>query len=90
MAFLFMGLLDFFRGNRETAENAPRPPVLADLEHNPLAEGDTVESLRYGLGKCRLLRTGNSYEYESLETGQRVSWLRMVDAATQLQKVKKL
>jgi hypothetical protein len=85
-----MGLFDFFKKSQSASDTVPNPPMMADLEHNPLQAGDTVESLRYGLGKCRLLRAGESYEYESLETGERVSWLRMVDAATQLQKVKKL
>ncbi len=85
-----MGLLDFFRKDKPASAGASKLPVMADLGNNPLQEGDTVESLRYGLGKCRLVRVGGGYEYESLETGERVSWLRMVDAATQLQKVKKL
>lgn len=85
-----MGLLDFFRKDSGKDKSvAAKPPLMADLGHNPLEEGDTVMSLRYDLGRCRVARTDTGYEYVS-ETGQRVSWLRMVDAATQLQKVKKL
>ncbi len=85
-----MGLFDFFKKNPEQSKKTSTPqPVMADLEHNPLQVGDVVEVLRYDLGKCRIVRTENGYDYESLLTGERVSWLRMIDAATQLQKVKK-
>lgn len=63
---------------------------MADLNGNPLNEGDLVISLRYELGKCRILGTEEGYVYESLETGQKVSWSKMIDARTELQKVKKL
>lgn len=88
---IFMGLLDFFKSkSAKTSERAVPEPIMADLEQNPLQEGDIVECLRYEMGQCRLQKTENGYEYESLETGERVSWLRMIDAATQLQKVKKI
>ena len=84
-----MGLLDFFRKNKPASAGASKLPAMADLENNPLVEGDAVMSLRYDMGRCRVVRTGSGYEYVS-ETGKRVSWLRMVDAATKLQKVRKL
>ncbi|MGB3619238.1 MAG: hypothetical protein WBA12_14055 [Catalinimonas sp.] len=63
---------------------------MSDVHGEPLADGDYVESLRYGLGKCRLLETEAGWVYESVENGQRVSRLRMVDAATGFQKVRRL
>lgn len=63
---------------------------MADINNNPLKEGDLVESLRYELGKCKVLKTEEGYSYESMETGEQVSFLRMVDASTELQKVKKI
>ncbi|GAA0892557.1 hypothetical protein GCM10009122_22360 [Fulvivirga kasyanovii] len=68
----------------------PGLPVLKDLENTPLAEGDFVEALRYDLGKCKLLVVDNSYVYESEATGEKVSWLKMIDASTENQKVKKI
>ncbi len=63
---------------------------MADLYNNPLQEGDTVEAMRYDLGRCKVVRAEKGFEYESIESGRRVSYLRMVDAITGLQKVKKL
>ena len=62
----------------------------ADLDGVPLKEGDIVISLRYDLGKCKIIKTKKGIEYESLENGQLVHWLRMVDAATKNQKVRKV
>ena len=63
---------------------------LVDLDSNPLEDGDRVLSLRYGLGEC-ILRVGSEgIFYESFETGERVSYTRMVDASTNFQKVRKL
>ncbi len=65
-------------------------PALMDLNNQPIQEGDIVESLRYDLGRCKVNRVGNGYEYESLETGYKVSWIKMIDASTENQKVKKI
>jgi hypothetical protein len=65
-------------------------PLMLDLDGKPLQEGDFVESLRYELGKCQIIKKGESFEYDSLETGKSVSWARMIDAATKHQKVRKL
>ena len=62
--------------------------TLYDLEGNQLSEGDIVESLRYDLGECRLIKTDDGFDYESIQDGRRVSWLRMIDAATEKQKVR--
>lgn len=86
-----MGLFDFLKKKQEKpSKKEENQPVIADLAQNPLQVGDEVEALRYNLGKCRLVQGPNGLEYESLETGERVSWLRMIDASTQLQKVKKI
>jgi len=61
--------------------------VLNDLEGNILKDGDTVLSLRYDLGECQLVKAESGFEYESLSTGEKVSWLKMIDAATERQKV---
>jgi len=62
----------------------------ADLDGVPLKEGDIVVSLRYDLGRCKVIRTPQGYEYESEESGKKVHWLKMVDAATKNQKVRKI
>jgi len=63
---------------------------MADLDQNPLKPGDIVDALRYDLGKSRVIETEKGFAYESMETGKVVGWHLMVDAATELQKVKKL
>ena len=65
-------------------------PLLVDLDDNPLQVGDQVISQRYDLGLCRIVKTDNGIEYESIESGEKVSWLKMVDAATEKQKVNKV
>lgn len=65
-------------------------PRFADLEGNPLKEGDVVLSLRYDLGESRIIRTDKGMVYESVQTGTRVAWDKMIDAATGNQKVRKL
>ena len=62
--------------------------TLVDLEGNPLRAGDKVLSLRYELGECILEDSEQGIEYVSLKSGQRVSWVRMIDAATERQKVR--
>ena len=63
--------------------------ILFDLEGNPLAEGDLVLSLRYEMGECKLVKTEQGFEYQSLESDTRMSWVKMIDAATERQKVRK-
>ena len=65
-------------------------PSLSDLDGNELQEGDEVEAFRYELGKCKLILIEKSYYYESLDTGKQVVWLKMIDASTERQKVKKI
>jgi hypothetical protein len=83
-------MFNFFKKKAQPEKANTPPPQLADINQFPLQEGDLVEALRYDLGKCKLTRTEKGYVYESLATGEQVSWLRMVDAITQLQKVKKI
>ena len=63
---------------------------MADLDQNPLKAGDIVDALRYDLGKSKIIKTEKGLAYESLETGKVVLWHLMIDAATELQKVRKL
>ena len=61
-----------------------------DLEGRPLKEGDTVMSLRYDLGECRIINTDEGMVYESISTGNKVNYARMIDAASGYQKVQLL
>jgi len=63
---------------------------MVDLDQNPIKPGDMVDALRYELGKSKVIETEKGLAYESIETGKVVTWHLMVDAATELQKVKKL
>jgi len=63
---------------------------LQDLNGIPLMVGDKVDCLRYEMGESILIEGENGFEYESVETGQKVSFARMIDAATSFQKVRKL
>ena len=63
--------------------------VLYDLEGNPLAEGDIVLSLRYDMGECRLVMTEKGFEYQSIGSDTKMTWRKMIDAATERQKVRK-
>jgi hypothetical protein len=77
--------------NKKDRQASSNAPVLADLNNQPLQVGDLVESLRYDLGKCKLVTDEDGHIlYESLESGKQVSWALMVDAATSLQKVRKI
>ena len=75
---------------RKSGDNNKELPQLFDLDKNAIKPGDTVESLRYELGVCKLIQEGDTYFYESVESGERVSWIRMIDAATEMQKVRKV
>jgi hypothetical protein len=88
------GLFNFFKSKKnQTATNGKAEksnPQMLDLDENSLAAGDVVEALRYDLGKCKIIVEEGKYFYESLQTGEKVSWLKMIDAATERQKVKKV
>ena len=66
-----------------------RAVTLFDLDGNELDDGDIVLSLRYEMGECKLVRTENGFEYQSIEGDTKMSWLKMIDAATERQKVRK-
>ena len=63
---------------------------LKDLDGNPILPGDQVDCLRYEMGESILLEGENGFEYESIKSKQRVSYAKMIDAATSFQKVRKL
>jgi hypothetical protein len=63
---------------------------MADLNGEPLSAGDMVESLRYDLGVCLIVEDEIGLVYESLENNKQVSWVKMVDATSKFQKVRKI
>ena len=65
-------------------------PKLMDIDNVPLSLGDHVLSQRYDLGECELILEEDDYVYRSLETNERVTWLKMIDASTERQKVRKI
>jgi hypothetical protein len=81
-------MFDFFK--RKSRNNGTSNPQMADLDRNPLKPGDMVDALRYDLGKSKVIQTEKGLAYESLKTGKIVTWHLMVDAATELQKVRKI
>lgn len=80
-------MFNFFK---KKSAGTKKLPQLIDLDDNALKAGDIVFSHRYELGECKILNTENGIEYESISSGKRVSWLRMIDAATEKQKVNKV
>jgi hypothetical protein len=81
-------MFDFLK--RKERNNGTSSPQMADLDRNPLKPGDVVDALRYGLGRSKVIETEKGLAYESIETGKIVTWHLMVDAATELQKVRKV
>jgi hypothetical protein len=67
----------------------PQPPQLMDIDGELIMEGDEVLSQRYELGKSKVILKGLEFFYESYETKKQVSYVRMIDAITGFQKVKK-
>ena len=61
--------------------------LLEDLNGSPLADGSRVKSLRYELETCTLKKDGEDWVYISDKTGEKVSFIKMVDASTKRQKV---
>ena len=80
-------MFGFFKKKKKTDNRIPK---LLDLNNQPLYDGDMVMSLRYDMGKCIVRQTETGLEYESVKTGVVISWVRMIDAATDNQKVKKI
>jgi hypothetical protein len=80
-------MFGFFKKKKSLNNKTPK---LMDLNNQPLFEGDMVMSLRYEMGKCIVRQTETGIEYESVKTGEIVSWVKMIDAATDNQKVRKI
>lgn len=75
---------------RKNKNNGSSNLQMADLDRNPLKPGDTVDALRYDLGRSEVIETDKGLAYKSIESGKVVSWHLMVDASTELQKVRKV
>ena len=80
-------MFGLFKRKKEKKKSSPQ---LVDLNGNDLKEGDIVFSHRYEMGNSRIITGEQGIEYESLETKKRVSWVLMIDAATDRQKVEKI
>ncbi len=63
---------------------------MKDLDGNNLRNGDMVSALRYDLGVCQISKEKDGYVYNSIETKKQVSWVKMVDATTKFQKVRRI
>lgn len=79
-------MFGFFRKK----EKVKQPPVLLDIEGMEILNGDTVEVLRYEIGMAVVVLEGLQYFYVSNATGEKVSYVKMIDASTQQQKVRKV
>jgi len=80
-------MFSFFKRNKSIKNELPE---LIDLHNREILVGDKVTALRYDLGICKVILVDGKYCYESEETGEQVSWLRMIDASTDRQKVEKI
>ncbi|HNP17905.1 MAG TPA: hypothetical protein PKL31_05680 [Fulvivirga sp.] len=78
-------MFGFFSKNKKD-----KLPLLTDLNNNPLIVGDIVDVFRYELGRSKLIIVDETYYYQSIESGEKVSWLKMIDASSENQKVKKI
>lgn len=83
-------MFNWFRKNGSNGQRKKDSLPFVDINGEPLQEGDWVEAHRYDLGTCKVLKGESGWEYESLEDGKKVSYARMIDAATKHQKVRKL
>jgi hypothetical protein len=78
-------MFGFFSKNKKD-----KLPLLVDINDNPLSVGDIVDVFRYELGRSKLIIVDETYFYQSIESGKQVSWLKMIDASSERQKVKKI
>lgn len=65
-------------------------PQLIDIDGNTISPGDKVEVLRYDMGLSTVVYDDNTFYYRSDRTQEQVSYLKMIDAASERQKVKKI
>ena len=65
-------------------------PFLLDLDENVLVAGDKVEAFRYDLGICTLVIEEDKFFYISDSNNEKISYLKMIDASTERQKVRKI
>lgn len=86
---MFKFLKNVLRSKKEIREKEPEIRLM-DLESKTLKNGDKVMSLRYDLGESILRITPEGIFYESVATGEKISYTRMVDASTNCQKVRKI
>ena len=84
---IFSNQADYMFGLFKKKPKEKQPPQLQDLNGKPIKEGDKVTSLRYELGICTVALEGLEYFYVSDESGEKVSYVKMVDAITESQKV---
>ncbi len=61
--------------------------ILEDLNGEPLIDGIKVKSLRYDLDECTLVKEEDNWFYISEKSGEKVSYIKMIDASTKRQKV---
>lgn len=66
------------------------PPELIDMAGNLIQEGDVVISERYELGTCDVTLEGLQFFYVSQDSEKSVSYVKMVDAISGNQKVRKI
>ena len=81
----FYEMLKWFKGGK--TKDPGKSVLIEDLNGNSLASGDTVESLRYDLGICDIDIIDGELFYISRKDGQKVSYVKMIDAASKRQKV---
>lgn len=84
------GIIKKLFGNKKNIVLTKPAIQLVDLDSKPLSNGDKVNSLRYGLGECILHITETEIYYESVDSGKRIGYTKMVDATTEFQKVRKI
>ncbi|MDP5172612.1 MAG: hypothetical protein NWR72_20385 [Bacteroidia bacterium] len=83
-------MLSWFKKKSPNGKQKQDGPLFVDMDGQPLREGDLVQALRYDLGLCKIIHSADGWEYESTETGNRISYVRMIDATTKHQKVRKI
>ena len=81
-------MFSWFKKKKQTTPL--KTPQLADINGNPLQIGDSVEVLRYEFGNAVLVKENDQYYYKAVSSGEKISWLKLIDASTTFQKVRKI